>query len=380
MVLKEFLTLVAIGTIVWSRLSSAQGPVPGSLAPEPGPVVPASCAVALGELVCIERKGEMRRAIPLPGESSDEEDDGKRHVIRKLSIQVALQVPMMPGTFAFAEKHIPPVEVYHRLPALEYVDEVGCSSIATLLGARAKCKAKISAKEPDAVTRKRLLESWMKILLLDPSQTRVGMQLRRASSNDDRAVILQYTFSGRANAILSARLQPVLSYLLWSAQCDASWTPVEDDLFKYMSQENSRHHALSRAESTVESFKFVLFVCRGIVSLKETRESPLRNGMAREHTLLTGNRKQSMELERKVMVRLETLIFHMALDETRFVIAGAALFQGYFRARFADGGYTLVFMEEKHFYLMEVSQTKISHLDTGRLPKYMLAPRVSSQD
>ena len=89
---------------------------------------------------------------------------------------------------------------------------------------------------------------------------------------------------------------------------------------------------------------------------------------------MTGNRKQSMELERKVMVRLETLIFHMALDETRFVIAGAALFQGYFRARFADGGYTLVFMEEKHFYLMEVSQTKISHLDTGRLPKYMLAP------
>ena len=87
--------------------------------------------------------------------------------------------------------------------------------------------------------------------------------MSKAAGLDEQTKIVRYTLAGKANNTLSTRLVPVTGYSSWRPTSDATWAPDEDDLYEYMKENTSAKQALSRARSTMKSFRFVLYVCRG---------------------------------------------------------------------------------------------------------------------
>ena len=188
-------------------------------------------------------------------------------------------------------------------------------------------------------------------------------------------LVLRFAFAGSSNSTLTMRIGPILKYLVWRGASDRTWTPSEDDLFDFMTEECPGTKALSRANTIVKAFRFLFFVCRGSNTLQTTIQSPLLAGMAFEHSSLMGVRKQAPELSVDSLIVIETLIFEEAYDEIKWTVMGAGVISTYARSRYPDGNSILGYELEKSVIKYTVDQTKTSRLDTSRLELILLSPR-----
>ena len=303
--------------------------------------------------------------MPLPGVDSSDDEPYKLRPAR-LRTSTLLQVPKVSARVC--EKDVPPLTVYDHIVNGEFkIEYIEGPNESVKLGAKPKMKAaKLKAAVKEGPKRDKLLWAWLQVLSIDPQQTVVGLQITKAGSDEEKFLIVKYTFAGKSNNTLSTRLYPITNYLAWRPKKDSKWTPDEDSLFDFMKDKCNNKQALSRAKSTMEAFRFLLYVCRGSKCLEFACMSPLLTGMAVHHTSLMGLRKQTPQVSLATIILLETLIFNHALDEVSMIVIGDCLFLCYLRARFYDGCFIRSWKVDKHFIIAVVEQTKTSRLDQGK--------------
>ena len=221
-----------------------------------------------------------------------------------------------------------------------------------------------------------LLRTWLGILTIDYTVTRVGEQLRKAETLDEKLEILKFTFAGRSNNTLIARSAPVLKYLSWRPAQDLKWLPDEEDLYKFMAKNCNSSQPLSRAKSTMEAFTFVAHVCRATRELLDALESPLLIGMAVHNYSMMPERKQAADISVESFIKLEVLLHNQALEDVKHMVLGAAVLCGYLRSRFDDSNQISRIHLEERVAIAKVKKTKTTRVD-DRLPKFMMAPLCS---
>ena len=236
-----------------------------------------------------------------------------------------------------------------------------------------KRKKTIRRREDSDVKKNRLISAWMRVVLLDPECSQVGMQLKD-KSEDEQRFILQLVLQEKAANTLSTRLSPISALLMWLKQSIFRWPPDEETCYLFLLTHTSMGSAKSRADSFMKSITFFAFTFES-KALKLVSISKRLLGWAAKGLAQLGLRKQSMLLLTSEVVYLEFLMDQGAINQLTRMVVGTYLILLYLRARYSDVISIINVSLESTLLVIQVRGTKTSRLYTDRLPVHLVAPR-----